>query len=170
MVILVLGLPGSGKSYFAERLAQKIRAEYFNSDQIRKEMFPDRTYSDSEKARVYKALLKKMQEAIDKEKDVVLDATFYKNKIRESFITNSKGKIGFIEVWADENIIQERLKKTRSFSEADLKVYQLLKRQWEPLEEPHLSLESTNNNIDAMLKKAVNFLKDDKRTNRKAAL
>ena len=83
MVILVLGLPGSGKSYFAERLAQKIHAEYLNSDQIRKEMFPDRTYSDSEKARVYEALLKKMQEAIDKEKDVVLDATFYKNKIRE---------------------------------------------------------------------------------------
>ena len=83
MVILVLGLPGSGKSYFAERLAQKIRAEYFNSDQIRKEMFADRTYSDLEKARVYEALLKKMQEAIDKEKDVVLDATFYKNKIRE---------------------------------------------------------------------------------------
>lgn len=170
MVILVLGLPGSGKSYFAERLAQKIHAEYSNSDQIRKEMFPDRTYSDSEKAMVYEALLKKMQEAIDKEKDVVLDATFYKNKIRESFITISKGKIVFIEVWAEENIIQERLKKTRSFSEADLKVYQLLKRQWEPLEEPHLSLESTNNNIDAMLKKAVNFLKDDKRTNRKAAL
>ena len=119
---------------------------------------------------VYEDLLKKMQEAIDKEKDVVLDATFYKNKIRESFITNSKGKIRFIEVWADEKIIQERLKKTRSFSEADLKVYQLLKRQWEPLEEPHLSLESTNNNIDAMLKKAVNFLKDDKRTSRKAAL
>ena len=62
MVILVLGLPGSGKSYFAGRLAQKINAEYLNSDQIRKEMFQGRTYSDSEKAKVYEALLQKMTE------------------------------------------------------------------------------------------------------------
>lgn len=170
MVILVMGLPGSGKSYFAEKLAQKVHAEYLNSDQIRKEMFPERTYSNSEKARVYETLLKKMQEAIGKEKDVVLDATFYKNEIREPFLNNSKGKIAFIKVWADENIIQERLKKIRPHSEADLKVYELLKRQWEPLQEPHLSLQSTNTNIEAMLQKAVNYLKDDKGTNRKAAL
>lgn len=161
MVIIVLGLPGSGKSYFAERLAQKIKARYFNSDQIRKEMFGDRTYSDSEKEKVYEELLKKMREVVEKEKDVVLDATFYKNKIREPFINNRNGKIVFIEVWAEDQIIQERLKKTRPFSEADLNVYQLLKRQWEPLKEPHLLLESTNNNIDAMLKKAVTYLKDD---------
>lgn len=160
MIILVLGLPGSGKSYFAVRLAQKINAEYLNSDQIRKEMFPERTYSDSEKAKVYEDLLKKMKEAIDKGKDMVLDATFYKNKIREPFITNSKGKIAFIEVWADENIIQERLKKPRPYSEADLKVYQLLRQQWEPLKQPHLSLQSTNRNIDSMLRTAVNYLKD----------
>ncbi len=160
MVILVLGLPGSGKSYFAGRLAQKINAEYLNSDQIRKEMFPGRTYSDSEKAKVYEALLQKMTEVTNLGKDVVLDATFYKNKIREPFITNSKGKIAFIEVWADENIIQERLKKPRPYSEANLKVYQLLRQQWEPLQEPHLSLQSTNRNIDTMLRKALNFLKD----------
>lgn len=165
MVIMVLGLPGSGKSYFAGRLAKKINAEYWNSDQIRKEVFPERTYSDSEKKKVYEILLKKMQEAMDREKDVVLDATFYKSKIREPFIMNSKENIAFIEVWADENIIQERLNRTRPYSEADLKVYELLKRQWEPLQQPHLSLRSTNENIDVMLEKAVKYLKNDNSTN-----
>lgn len=170
MVIVVLGLPGCGKSYFAERLAQKISAEYFNSDQVRKEMFPGRTYSDLEKEKVYENLLKKMQETLEKEKDVVLDATFYKDKVRKPFIANSKGKIIFIKVWAEDHIIKERLKKTRPISEADLKVYNLIKRQWEPLEEPHLVLQSTNSNIDTMLRKAVNYLKNDTRTNRKPAL
>lgn len=170
MVIMVMGLPGSGKSFFAGRLAQKINAEYWNSDQIRKEMFPERTYSDSEKKQVYKALFKKMQEAIQKEKDVVLDATFYKDKIRELFITNSKERIAFIEVWANENLIRERLKKIRQDSEANLEVYKLLKRQWEPVKQPHLILQSTNENIDAMLQKAENYLKDDKTTNQKTAL
>lgn len=166
MVILVMGLPGSGKSYFASRLAEKINAEYWSSDQIRKENFPERTYSDSETKKVYEILLKKMQEAIDEEKDVVLDATFYKNKIRVPFTSESKGKIVFIEVWADEKIIQERLKKNRPYSEADFKIYHLLKGQWDPLEQPHLSLRSTNKNIDAMVLKAVNYLKDEKGTNR----
>ena len=53
MVIIVCGLPGSGKSYFAERLAKKIDADYVNSDRLRKELFPSRTYSDREKATVY---------------------------------------------------------------------------------------------------------------------
>ncbi len=165
MVIMILGLPGSGKSYFAGKLAQKIDAEYFNSDQIRKEMFPERTYSEEEKSKVYETLLKKMQEAIDEDKDVVLDATFYNNKIRAPFITQNKGRIAIIEVWADEKIIQERLKETRPYSEADFKIYELIKPQWEPLEKTHLKLESTNANINEMLKKALNYLKHDKGTN-----
>lgn len=165
MVILVLGLPGSGKSYFASRLAQKINAEYLNSDRIRKELFPVRTYSESEKDAVYKALLKKMQEAIDRRKDVVVDATFYRNEIRDKFISNIKGQIHFIEVWADEEIIKERLKKTRPYSEADFKVYEIIKQQWEPLQQPHLKLKSSNDNINDRLQKALNYLKNDKRTN-----
>ncbi len=168
MVILVLGLPGSGKSYFAGKLAQKIDAEYWNSDQVRKVLFPERTYSETEKLKVYEALLKKMQDAIEKKKDVVLDATFYKNKIREPFV-KSNTKIAFIEVWADEKIIQERLKENRPDSEADFKVYQLIKQKWEPLEQPRLKLQSTNNNIDAMLQSALNYLNDDRRTNQDTA-
>lgn len=165
MVILVLGLPGSGKSYFASKLAQKIDAEYLNSDQLRKEMFPERTYSESEKAKVYEALLKKMKALIKKEKNVVVDATFHNNKRRAPFISGSKGKIAFIEVRADETIIQKRLEKIRRYSEADFKVYQLIKQEWEPLNQPHLILHSTNDNIDWMLQKAEEYLKDEKRTN-----
>lgn len=158
---MVLGLPGSGKSYFSSRLAQKINAEYLNSDKIRKDLFPVRTYSESEKNAVYKALLEKMQEATDKGKDVVVDATFYKNEIRDKFISNIKEKVNFIEVWADEEIIRKRLKKKRRYSEADFQVYEFIKQQWEPLKHPHLKLKSTNDNINDMLQKAFNSLKYD---------
>lgn len=163
---MVLGLPGSGKSYFASRLAQKIGADYLNSDQIRKEIFQDTKYSESEKAKVYEVLLKKMQELIGKKKEVVLDATFYKKELRKTFINSVKSKFVFIEVWAKENIIRQRLEKTRQNSDADFEIYQLIKHRWEPLEEPHLKLESTNNNIIEMLNKAVNFLKNEEGSNR----
>ncbi|HSQ43598.1 MAG TPA: hypothetical protein VLM16_01295, partial [Ginsengibacter sp.] len=73
-----------------------------------------------------------------------------------------------IEVKADENIIRERLKKERPYSEADFKIYKIISNDNEPLKEPHLLLQSTNNNIDNMLQKAADYLKwkDGKRTNK----
>ena len=166
IVVLVSGLPGSGKSYFAQRLAETIHADYVNSDRLRKELFPKRTYSDLEKARVYDTMLKKMKEAFTEEKNLVMDATFHKKEIRELFTKNSKEKIYFIEVHADEGIIKERLQKNRPFSEADFEVFQLIREAWEPLNRPHLTLQSTNENIDDMLQKATQYLRYDKGRNR----
>ena len=166
MVILVLGLPGSGKSYFASRLAEMIQADYVNSDQLRKELFLERTYSDLEKAKVYNAMLAKMKEAVSKKKNVVVDATFHKKKTRELFTKRTEDRIYFMEVWAATKITKKRLKQNRPYSEANFEVHQMIRNQWEPLVEPHLVLESTNENIDQMLQRAMQYLKDDKRANR----
>lgn len=161
MIVLVMGLPGSGKSYFASRLAERINAEYTNSDRLRKELFPKRTYFEQEKAKVYEMLLAKMEEAINQKKNLVLDATFHKKATRELFVKNAKGRIHFIEVWTDEATIIERLKKSRPYSEADYRVYQLIKQAWEPLNKGSLRLKSTNDNIDDMLRKANQYLNHD---------
>jgi predicted kinase len=166
MVILILGLPGSGKSYFAGKLAELIDADHVNSDRLRKELFLKRSYSELEKTKVYQAMLGKMEQAVTKKKNVVLDATFHKKETRELFKRNTEERIHFIEVSADEDISRERLKKSRPYSEADFEVYQEMRQKWEPLEEPCLALESTNTNIDEMLQKAMLYLKDDKRANR----
>lgn len=169
MIIFVFGLPGSGKSYFSSRLAALIDAEYVNSDRLRKEMFQKRTYSDQEKEAVYMKMLEKMQSATDLKKHLVFDATFHKNKMRKLFTDKIKeNDFTFIEVWAAESITRERLKQNRPDSDADYEVYKLIKQQWEPLEEPHLLLESTNNNIDNMLQSTLQHLhwKDDNRTNK----
>ncbi len=163
MVVVVMGLPGSGKSYFAERLADQIDADYICSDRLRKELFPKRTYSDSEKASVYDAMLIKMEVAIAQDKNVVLDATFHKHNTREMFAKKRKNGVRIIEIWAEQPIIKERLKKSRPYSDADYQIHQLIKQEWEPLEEDYLRLESTNDNIDDMLQKAMIYLKDDKR-------
>src|SRR5690606_2890802 len=113
MIVIVLGLPGSGKSYFAERLAKMKNAVYINSDRLRKELFPKRTYSDLEKTTVYDAMLKKMVEAKAEKKHVVLDATFHKKETRKLFKQAVDLDVFFIEVYADESIIRERVKKDR---------------------------------------------------------
>ncbi|MCJ7468619.1 MAG: AAA family ATPase [Maribacter sp.] len=166
MIIMVFGLPGSGKSFFAARLAKELLADHVNSDRVRKKMFSERTYSEVEKAAVYDAMLVAMERAIRENENLVLDATFYKNKTRQLFLDKAKEDIFIIEVLANETLIEERLKKSRPDSEADMEVYQLIKQQWEPLPLPHLVLESNNGNIDAMLQKAIQYLNYDPKTNR----
>lgn len=161
MIIIVFGLPGSGKSYFASQLAKTINASYLNSDRIRMDLFKTRTNSEKEKAEVYSAMLSKMKEAVNQNRDLVLDATFHRNETRNSFIKEMEGRgsIFFIEVKADENVIRERLKKKRLYSEADFEVYKFIQQRWDPMTEPHLLLESTNANLDYMLETAIHYLK-----------
>ena len=161
MIVIVCGLPGSGKSYFAQELTKRIDGYYLNSDLVRREMFPVRKYSEVEKEVVYHAILKQTKVALRNWRIVVVDATFYKKSIREKFLDEiaQLDDIKWIEVVADEMLIRERLIKARSDSEADYAVYLKIKEQWEPLEIEHLVLESSRDNIEAMLEEALHFLK-----------
>lgn len=167
MVVIVFGLPGSGKSFFASRLANLINAIYISSDKVRMEMYQQKTYSENEKLAVYDEMLRRMKEIIRESGKVVLDATFYKDEIRSKFIDVTQGDIDFIEVVADVRIIQERLKKPRPDSDADFEVYQKIKSVWEKLNDDHLALQSTNDNIDEILHTAISYLnvRNDNRRN-----
>lgn len=164
MIVVVLGLPGSGKSFFASRLATAIHADYINSDRLRKKMIARRTYSIKEKELVYNELLKQMRQAIKQNKNLVLDATFYKNQIRNKIKeeTTDAVEIVFVEIRANETLIKERLQLSREDSEADFTIYKTIQRQWEPMEEQHLILQSTNDNIESMLEKAITYLHSKK--------
>lgn len=161
MVVIVFGLPGSGKSYFASRLAKKIGAEYINSDRLRKQMFARRNYSNAEKAAVYDEMLQRMAKAIYEKRNIVLDATFHKKAARELFEHDKRlgDTIYFIEVVADEELVKERVALQRPDSDADFEVYKLIRDQWEAMDQPHLILRSTNDNLDDMLQKANLYLK-----------
>jgi predicted kinase len=71
-------------------------------------------------------MLLKTQEHLRQGENVVLDATFFKNSIRQKFIEASGGlsPIIFIEVVANETLTRERLKNKRLDSEADFAVYE----------------------------------------------
>lgn len=161
MIIIVFGLPGSGKSYFASRLAMQLEAEYVNSDEMRMEMLSTRTYTDEEKLKVYDKMLNAMSEAVMANRPVVLDATFYKRSIRKKFDHKARHlgeRIIYIEVTAPEDIIEDRLKIPRTYSEADFDVYLKLKKIAAPMKQDHLILVSTNNNIVSMLHEAIQYI------------
>ena len=52
MIIEVVGLPGSGKSFFANQFANTFGAALVSQDKIRWTLFAHHTYSDNENAMV----------------------------------------------------------------------------------------------------------------------
>lgn len=162
MIILISGLPGSGKTFFAERLAQRIKALHLSSDRLRKELFPvQRVYSEEEKQSVYQEMLKRMKEAAQQQ-PVILDATFYRADLRAPFIKAAeeiKEKLYIIRLTAAEDLIKKRTTQQREDSEANYDVYLKLKDQYEPISSAFLSLQSEENNIEEMLSKALAYLR-----------
>jgi predicted kinase len=161
MIVIVAGLPGSGKSYFAEHLAEKLDATYINSDHTRLSLRAAGKYSYTERLNVYKAMLTQTAQLLEENRNVLVDATFFHHTMREMFVRLAQGynvPIRFIEIVADEQVIRERLKKPRRYSEANYTVYEQVRNEFEPIVMPHLTLESTNDNLESMLHSAVDYI------------
>ncbi|HWA35650.1 MAG TPA: AAA family ATPase [Cyclobacteriaceae bacterium] len=162
MIVIVFGLPGSGKTYFATRLARKMGAAYAGSDAVRMRFLKHRSYSEMEKRLIYNNLLVQVAAAVKEKKDLVVDGTFYNEAIRNIFIDEIEGKAMYklIEVTAPEAFIKERLSRRRANSDADYSVYLKIRDQWQPCLKEHMSVESTLP-IEEMLQRAMYYLLGD---------
>ncbi|MFO7935370.1 MAG: ATP-binding protein [Bacteroidales bacterium] len=169
MIVMVYGLPGTGKSYFSRRLAPELDAVYLNTDIVRKEMGIQGQYDEKSKQRVYDRLLQQMTDHVSKKKNVILDGTFHKKSARDPFIRRSKEMevdLFLIEIKAGDRTVRRRMQTEREYSEADYKVYQQIKYSFEPVERNHLSLQSDLQGVDEMIAETKQYL-HEQRTDRK---
>ncbi len=168
MLIIVCGLPGSGKSYFASNFAQQLDAKYLNSDRERKVLTQQPSYQSSSKELVYDVLLDKTTKAIHQGSNILVDATFYKKSLRQKFLhiaQAAKQAAYLIEIIADDPTTRKRLALKRKYSDADYAVHQRVKAVFEPIQADHLVLKSTNDNLNEMLTTATQeiLFKEQKR-------
>ncbi len=148
---LVCGLPGSGKSFLARRLAQALDAEYISSDAVRMRVLEERSYSPEERGNIYSLMQDMTRAALNSGCKVVADATFYRRALRDEFRAiaadlNRPCKI--IEVRAARPTIERRLNRPRRTSEADLAVHDKIAAEFEAIEFDHLVLHSDDETRD----------------------
>ncbi len=154
MLVVVLGLPGAGKSVLADALAQELGAVIVRSDEVRKRHFPEPRYSEEEKDAVYALMLSEAREALLLKKPVVLDATFYKERHRRNaFLAAEKMRvpIHFWVVFADEKTVLKHLrhrlsakeKGERVVSNAFVKEYYKVKSEFEPVRERRIVVDAS---------------------------
>ena len=163
MIIVVSGLPGTGKSYFAEKLSDRLGAVHLNSDKLRNALHARGKYTIDDKMHIYQVMAEKTDQALDQGKSVIVDATFYKREMIELFISLAKERtapIRFIKIEADETLVRERLQKRRTDSEADFQVYVKIKDEFDELDVPHLVIQSEAHNIETMIEPALRYIGD----------
>ena len=166
MIVMVYGLPGTGKSYFSKRLAPELDAVRLNTDVVRKEMGLQGQYDEASKQRVYDRLLQKMTHHVSGHKNVILDGTFYRQSAREPFINRSEElevDLFLVEMKASDRTVKDRMQREREYSEADYKVYQQIKYDFEPVERPHLSFHSDLQEVDEMIAETKKYLHEQRK-------
>ncbi len=143
MIVVVMGLSGSGKSFLASILHQDFGFEWLRSDLIRKELaginpyesaksgYGEGIYSQEWTKRVYEEMIKRAKELVCIGKNVVLDATFLQDWQRELVRKNFPNAI-FLLAHAEEQVVIKRLKERQDISDADLEVYLRQKENFVP--------------------------------------
>ncbi|HEY4493124.1 MAG TPA: ATP-binding protein [Candidatus Paceibacterota bacterium] len=81
-LFVTLGAPGSGKSYFAERFCKEYGFVHLRSDEIRKYVFPNPTYSSSENKQLFHLIDFIAQKFLVAGVSVFYDANFTKRITR----------------------------------------------------------------------------------------
>ena len=95
LVIIVVGLPGSGKSFFAKSFASAFGAAEVSRDKIRWTLFANHTYSENENAMVDQVSDLVIAELLRTKRTFVLDGGYNSFAKREDFARIAK-KAGFL--------------------------------------------------------------------------
>ncbi len=83
--VMMVGLPGSGKSTYAKELADKISAVVCSSDAIRQELCGDENLQNKNED-VFRVLHRRIKEYLRKGTNVIYDATNINSKRRRTFL------------------------------------------------------------------------------------
>lgn len=148
--IVVSGLPGTGKSYFCNKLAERLPLMILESDVLRKVLFSPPSYSLAESSRLFRALHRLIEKLLERGIPLILDATNLSERYRErlySIADRFDARLILVRVEAPPEIVQKRLEdrqgKGVSTSDADWEVYQRMKPSVQKILRNHYAVDTS---------------------------
>ncbi len=149
-IVILVGLPGSGKSHFAAKLVERLPAVILESDFLRKTLVKQPVYSNWESTRLFKAIHKLARELLTEKFNVILDATNLNEDYRRpvyALAEEAGAQVIIVHLKTPREIAEERLAdralRRDGYSDADWAVYQQLEAGFEPVKQPHYEITNT---------------------------
>ncbi|MGQ9571641.1 MAG: AAA family ATPase [Dehalococcoidia bacterium] len=151
-LVVLSGLPGSGKSYFCRRLISRHPMARLESDALRKALFGQPTYSPEESRRLFSACHLVLSRLLAIGIPAILDATNLREVHRRQLYRiadRHKAKLILVQLQAPSSVVHKRLEarvkglQPQDLSDAGPEVYERLQRDVEPIARPHISVDSS---------------------------
>lgn len=151
-LLIMVGAPGSGKSYLGRTLSAALGAELIQTDGVRKEVFPQPRYTPDEHATVYGVCHRRIAAALAEGKRVVFDGTNLRERRRRTLYQlaeRARAHVLAIVAYAPEETIRARMGfraaggDPTDKSDADWDIYLKMRRDTEPVARPHLVVNTT---------------------------
>ncbi|UCG09823.1 MAG: ATP-binding protein [Dehalococcoidia bacterium] len=159
--IVVSGLPGTGKSYFCGKLAERLHFVILESDVLRRALFPSPRYGPTESRRLFQAIHLLIEGLLKRGMSLILDATNLSERYREhlySIADHLDVRLILVKVEAPPDVVRGRLKVRQEDpqrkSDADWGVYQKMRSSVEKIWRNHYVVD-TSWDITPVLDKIV---------------
>jgi hypothetical protein len=150
-LIVLSGLPGTGKSHFASELTRQVPVLLVGSDRMRKALVARPRYTRGEHVRVFAACHRLIDDFLKEGYRVVFDATNLTDGFREPLYQIAESRqapLTIIRFTAPIDLIRRRLDARAAglgddnHSDADWRIHCRLRPGVEPINRPHLKVDS----------------------------
>lgn len=166
MIVIICGLPGVGKSSLSAHLAPLIDAVVLSSDKVRKELIARPTYSKAEVSLIYNLISLIANYLHNAGLNCIIDATFNREKLRKEIkrkLELPDEQVRIVECICQENIIIQRLMaRKKGYSDADFSVYKRMKKNFQPIREAHITVDTSQLPLDTITRGIANRISNVK--------
>ena len=151
-LIVLTGLPGTGKTYFAGELQKRFSLRVLESDRLRKILVPHPKYTSGESARLFAACHLLIEEYLGQGRLVLFDATNLTEQFRQPLYLiaqRTSASLVLLRFTAPQEIVRQRLADraagmhTEGHSDAGWLIYSRMYPHEEPISRQHLNVDSS---------------------------
>lgn len=146
-LVVVCGLPGTGKTTVAGEFAARFEADRIRTDVVRKDCFPDPEYTAAETRATYEETLNRAARALERDGVAVVDGTFRRESLRKqarAVAREEDAAFELIRVECAESVVRRRIEaREGDESDADFDVHKLLQSEFEPPTMAHHTIDNS---------------------------